>query len=106
MTILPTFVGDMTNDTPYRQATSTNQPTRGGAVPPTIASLRPAPRDLAELPLVLRVEDVALALRVDKSSVYRLARSGQLPSLRLGRSLRFTRDGLRAFLAGESDDAD
>jgi excisionase family DNA binding protein len=73
-------------------------------VPPTRASLRRAPRDLDELPVVLRVDEVAELLRVDPWTVYSWCRSGRLPHRRLGRVIRFDRDRIAAFMAGEDGD--
>jgi excisionase family DNA binding protein len=49
---------------------------------------------LADLPELLRVEEVALYLGISKGLAYELARRGELPSVRLGRLLRIRRDGL------------
>lgn len=40
---------------------------------------------------ILTVEDVAQFLRVPKSTVYKLARSGQLPASKVGKHWRFLR---------------
>jgi excisionase family DNA binding protein len=71
---------------------------------PTKASTRRAPRELDEVPLVLRTEDVAELLRCDLATVYALVRRGELPHVRLGRSLRFHRDALATWLGQPTED--
>ena len=48
--------------------------------------------------VLLTVAEVASLLRVSKMTVYRLLRSGELLSLRVGRSLRVPRTALDAYL--------
>lgn len=48
---------------------------------------------------VLTVVQVAAYLQVNKLTVYRYIRSGELPAVRLGRGLRVLRDDLEHFLA-------
>jgi excisionase family DNA binding protein len=40
-------------------------------------------------PVMLRAADVATILRCDKSTVYKLARSGELPAVRIRTMIRF-----------------
>ena len=47
----------------------------------------------------LTVAEVAETMRVSKMTVYRLARSGDLPAVRVGRSYRVPQDALDDFLA-------
>ncbi|HQY32785.1 helix-turn-helix domain-containing protein [Actinotalea sp.] len=47
----------------------------------------------------LTVAEVAETMRVSKMTVYRLARSGELPAVRVGRSYRVPQDALDAYLA-------
>jgi len=47
----------------------------------------------------LTVAEVAETMRVSKMTVYRLARAGDLPAVRVGRSYRVPQDALDAFLA-------
>ena len=49
---------------------------------------------LSELPELLRVEEAAAWLGLGKGLVYEMVRRGELPSARLGRLVRVTRDGL------------
>lgn len=59
----------------------------------------PAPRiDLDSLPALIPVPDAAAILGLARSSAYKLAGSGELPSKRLGHRLYIITAGLRAFL--------
>jgi excisionase family DNA binding protein len=49
---------------------------------------------------LLRPDQVAALLAVKTSWVYEAVRSGQLPCLRIGRHIRFTRAMLEEWLAG------
>jgi excisionase family DNA binding protein len=49
---------------------------------------------------VMTVEDVAGYLRIPKSSIYKLARAGQIPGLKVGRHWRFHRETIENWLAG------
>lgn len=49
---------------------------------------------------VMNVAEVAALLGMPKSTVYDLARRGELPCARLGRTLRFVRDDVEARLRG------
>jgi excisionase family DNA binding protein len=55
-----------------------------------------------EPPLVLRVVDVAHLLQVSESAVYALIASGELPSLRVGRSVRVPREALEAWITART----
>jgi excisionase family DNA binding protein len=55
---------------------------------------------MTELPLVLTVEETAKALRVSRGSCYEAIRCGDIPSVRIGRTIRVPRHGL-AVLLGE-----
>lgn len=48
----------------------------------------------------MNVAEVAALLGMPKSTVYDLARRGELPCARLGRTLRFVRDEVEARLRG------
>jgi excisionase family DNA binding protein len=47
---------------------------------------------------LLTVKEVARALRLGHTKTYELIASGQLPAVRIGRSVRVTPQALRAFL--------
>jgi putative molybdopterin biosynthesis protein len=48
--------------------------------------------------LLLRVNEVAVLLRVGRWTVYELIRRGELPALRIGRLVRVPRHGLEAWV--------
>ena len=55
--------------------------------------------DPAELPFLLRVEDVADVLRTSRKAIYAMAERGTLPGvLRIGRRLLVRRDDLLLWL--------
>jgi excisionase family DNA binding protein len=47
---------------------------------------------------VLTFEEARARLRVGRSTMFRLMQEGDLPSFKIGRSLRFTGDDLERFL--------
>lgn len=49
---------------------------------------------------VMTAAEVAIVLALPKSTVYELARRGELPCARLGRTVRFLRDDIEARLRG------
>ena len=48
--------------------------------------------------LLMKLDDVAIALGVSNSYAYQLARSGQLTSVKLGRSVRVRPEDLERFI--------
>ena len=56
-----------------------------------------APR-LVDAPDVLTVDQVAELLQVDRKSVYRAVKLGELGSVRLGRAIRVSKESLRTYL--------
>ena len=50
------------------------------------------------LPLLLTADEVAQQLRVTRFRVYELARRGDLPAVKLGRTLRFSQTTLREWI--------
>jgi len=58
---------------------------------------------MADLQL-LRMSEAAQLLAVSRSKVYELARSGALPIVRVGASMRIPRGRLQALLDGQLDD--
>ena len=56
-----------------------------------------------ELPLVLRVEDLTQILSIGRNTAYELVRSGEIKSIRIGRSYRITRDAIAEYLAQSQD---
>lgn len=55
-------------------------------------------RDLSDLPMALRVEDLMPILGIGRNTAYELIRSGQIRSVRIGRQIRIPRDALLEFL--------
>jgi excisionase family DNA binding protein len=54
---------------------------------------------------ILTVVDVAQFLRVPKSTVYKLARLGQLPASKIGKHWRFVRRDIHAWMHARSQQA-
>ncbi len=54
-------------------------------------------------PNVLTVVETATFLRVGRSAAYEAIRSGEIPSIRVGRSIRVPRAALERLLSGERD---
>ena len=52
----------------------------------------------AALPLVLKVEDLMPILQIGRSAAYTLVRSGQIYSVRVGRSYRIPRAAVLNYL--------
>ena len=50
---------------------------------------------------VMTVSEVAEYLRVNPQTVYRKAKAGELPAVRIGRAIRFRRSELDAWLKKE-----
>jgi len=57
-----------------------------------------APDKVTDLPLVLTVEEAARVLRIGRSSAYEAARTGELPTVRIGRILRVPRSAIEEML--------
>lgn len=60
---------------------------------------------LASMPAVLTVGEAAEVLRIPRTSMYRHARNGDIPSIRVGHSVRIRRSTVEALLAEEEDGA-
>jgi excisionase family DNA binding protein len=62
--------------------------------------LSPAPRYGSNMPLneVLTVSEVATFLRVNRSTVYKLIRRGELPAFKIGSDWRFNRVQIEALV--------
>ena len=52
-----------------------------------------------ELPLVLRVEDLAQMLSIGRNTAYALVRSGEIRSIRIGKSYRIPKEAIEEYLA-------
>jgi excisionase family DNA binding protein len=57
---------------------------------------------MSELPLVLTVEEAAEVMRISRGSAYEAVRTGDLPHVRIGRTIRVPRKALLALL-GEDE---
>ena len=55
-------------------------------------------RDLQDLPMTLRVEELMPILGIGRNTAYELIRSGQIRSIRIGRQICIPRDALLEFL--------
>ena len=55
-------------------------------------------RDLQDLPMTLRVEELMPILGIGRNTAYELIRSGQIRNIRIGRQIRIPRDALLEFL--------
>ena len=55
-------------------------------------------RDLNDLPMILRVEDLMPLLGIGRNTAYELVRSGRLRSIRVGRQVRIPKNALIEFL--------
>lgn len=60
---------------------------------------------LAHLPTVLTVEEAGEVLRCSRGSMYEAVRRGDVPSVKVGRSIRVPRHALEAMLGLTNDDA-
>ncbi|MBN2114765.1 MAG: helix-turn-helix domain-containing protein [Acidimicrobiia bacterium] len=58
-----------------------------------------APQFSARVTL-LTTQDVQRLIKVDRSTIYRMAEDGRLPAIKVGRQWRFPEDGLQDFLRG------
>jgi excisionase family DNA binding protein len=52
------------------------------------------------VPQYFTVREVAVALRVSNMTVYRLVSAGELPAVKVGRSVRLCRDEVDRYLSG------
>ncbi|MEW6229966.1 MAG: helix-turn-helix domain-containing protein [Bacillota bacterium] len=59
--------------------------------------------DVADLPSVLKVREVAAVLRLPLSRAYQLVQEGQIPCVRFGRSVRVPRQVLVDLLTRASE---
>ena len=55
-------------------------------------------RNLHDLPMTLRVEELMPILGIGRNTAYERIRSGQIRSIRIGRQIRIPRDALLEFL--------
>jgi excisionase family DNA binding protein len=60
---------------------------------------------MTDLPAVLTVEEAGKVLRISRGAAYEAARTGAIPSIRIGRTIRVPRRALLLML-GEDDPAE
>ena len=60
---------------------------------------RPHSKTLIEPPLVLRVEDLSQMLSIGRNTAYALVRSGEIRSIRIGKSYRIPREAIEEYLS-------
>jgi excisionase family DNA binding protein len=58
---------------------------------------------VTESPVLITVEEAARLLRISRGKAYGMAASGELPVVRMGRSVRVRRDRLDAWLDARSE---
>ena len=61
----------------------------------------PRPRSILEEPLLMRVEEASRYLSLGRTKTYELLAQGEIPSIRLGRSLRVPREALRSWIQAQ-----
>jgi excisionase family DNA binding protein len=54
---------------------------------------------------VLTIEEAAEVLRIGRSAAYEAARRGELPAVRIGRTVRVPRRALEALLGAQEDES-
>jgi len=58
--------------------------------------------DTAIQPLMLTVQEVQALLRIGRNKTYELIRSGELPSIRIGRQIRISKTAIEQFIVGKN----
>jgi excisionase family DNA binding protein len=56
--------------------------------------------------VLLTAVEVASVLRISKAHLYKMIKSGELPSVRFGRSVRVKREALDAFILKNASECD
>jgi excisionase family DNA binding protein len=64
----------------------------------------PMPHPQRDLPLLLDADEAASALSLSRAKVFAMASRGEIPSVRIGRSLRIPRDPLVAWVEGRTSE--
>ena len=62
--------------------------------------------NIEELPLTLKVHEVAAVLRISKSKVYELAQSESFPAIRIGKRVVIPRDKLIQWMNSQAEVSD
>ena len=74
--------------------------------PESRAGIHEGPNHMNGAARLLTADDLSARWQVPASQVYRLARSGSLPTVKLGRYYRFALDEIEAFERGGGGDTD
>jgi excisionase family DNA binding protein len=64
------------------------------------------PDPSSEAAKLMTVPELATYLRLSQAKIYRMAQAGQVPAIRIGRSWRFQRARIEAWLLQEADRTD
>jgi excisionase family DNA binding protein len=67
---------------------------------PELQTLAPAPRTRDDAPLLLRIPEAARLLGISRTTMYQLVARGEVPVLRIGRSVRISRVAVERLVAG------
>ena len=88
--------------TPHTVVRRASRPARrnAAAADPSAPEVRKA---RASEPLLLTNDEAAALLHIGRTTLYQLVWDGKLTPLRIGRSVRFTRDQLEEFVNGLRD---
>jgi excisionase family DNA binding protein len=68
----------------------------------TAGAREPSVKALPERRMLLRISEVAEALSISRSSAYVLIRTGEIPVVRIGRSMRVSADDLQTWIRASS----
>ncbi len=60
---------------------------------------QPAPISAEEIPLVMTVPQLATLLKVGRNAAYDLVNSGEIKTIRIGKSIRISRNAVLDYLA-------
>jgi excisionase family DNA binding protein len=67
-----------------------------------VGALGPPVKTAPERPMLLRISEVAEALSISRSSAYVLIRTGEIPVVRIGRSVRVSTYDLQSWIRANS----
>ncbi len=60
---------------------------------------QPAPISAEEIPLIMTVPQLATLLKVGRNAAYDLVNSGEIQTIRIGKSIRISRNAVLHYLA-------
>jgi len=66
---------------------------------PQLQALAPAPQPREDAPLLLRIYEATRILGISRTTMYQLVARGEVPVLRIGRSVRISREALERVAA-------